>query len=113
MKQELQQIVQIIELVESPEAIAAYRKAHDEIWPEITAGIRSVGITRMDLYLYGYTAVMIVELPADVDFDEAMWRLAALPRQSEWEAHVAPYQKCDPAATSAGKWHRMEQIFAL
>lgn len=109
----MQQIIQIIQLVESPEAIAAYRKAHDEIWPEIRAGIKSVGITRMDLYLHGYTAVMLVELPDDVSFDEAMARLATLPRQDEWEAHVAPYQKCDPAATSAAKWQRMTKIFAL
>lgn len=109
----MQTIIQIIELVESPEAIAAYRKAHDEIWPEIRAGIKSVGITRMALYLYGYTAVMLVELPDDVSFDDAMTRLATLPRQDEWEAHVAPYQKCDPNATSAGKWHRMTQIFSL
>lgn len=109
----MQQIVQIIQLVESPEAIAAYRKAHDEIWPEIRAGIKAVGIARMDLYIHDYTAVMLVEMPDDVDFDEAMTRLAALPRQDEWEAHVAPYQKCEPGATSSAKWHRMTRIFEL
>lgn len=67
----------------------------------------------MDIYLLGNRAVMIVELPDSIDFDEAMARLATLPRQQEWENYVAKYQQCDPDSTSSGKWKRMNKIFKL
>lgn len=106
-------LIQTLQLVDDPEAIAAYKKAHDEIWPEITAGIRSVGISRMDLFLHGATAVMLVEYPGDLDIDAAFARLASLPRQQEWEQHVAQWQQCDPHSSSAAKWAPMRQIFHL
>jgi L-rhamnose mutarotase len=109
----MQRFVQTLELADSPESIQEYRRIHDEIWPEITRGIRSVGINRMDIYLHGNRAVMIVDMPDDIDFDTAMTQLATLPRQQEWENFVGRYQKCEPGSTSAGKWKRMTQIFEL
>lgn len=109
----MQRFVQTLELVDSPESILEYRRIHDEIWPEISRGIRSVGIDRMDLYLLGNRAVMIVEMPDDIDFDSVMSRLATLPRQQEWEEYVGRYQKCEPGSTSAGKWKKMTHIFEL
>lgn len=109
----MKSIVQTLRLVDEPEAIAAYRRAHDEIWPVITAGIREVGISRMDLYLDGAAAVMIVEYPDGLDIDAAFARLATLPRQQEWEEYVGQWQLCEPGSTSAGKWKRMEKVFEL
>lgn len=109
----MQRIVQTLDLVDTDEAIAAYLKIHNGIWPEIVDGIKEVGVDRMDLYLHGNRAVMIVEMPDNIDFDQAMARLAGLPRQQEWEEFVGRYQECQPGSTSAGKWKRMTQIFEL
>ena len=109
----MQRFVQILELVDSPEIISEYRRIHDEIWPEITQGIRSVGIDRMDIYLHCNRAVMIVEMPDNIDFDTAMSRLAVLPRQQEWEEYVARFQECAPMSTSSEKWKMMERMFYL
>lgn len=56
---------------------------------------------------------MIVETPLDFNWDEAMERLAGLPRQAEWESFVAAMQGCDPNATSDQKWQLMERMFYL
>ena len=109
----MKRFVKTLRLSDKKEDIAAYRKAHDEIWPEIKAGIKEVGITSMELYLLGNLAVMIMETGDDVDVEAAMERLAGLPRQEEWEAFVGRYQECRPGDTSADKWHEMERIFAL
>lgn len=109
----MQRFVKTLRLVDTPEAIASYRRVHDEIWPEIVSGIRRVGISTMDIYLLGNLAVMIMEVDDAVDVDEAMTRLARLPRQEEWERHVARYQMCNPDDTSDGKWKPMEKIFCL
>lgn len=109
----MQRFVKTLNLVNNPQALEAYRKAHDEIWPEITAGIKEVGITNMDIYLKGNLAVMIMELPDNVDPEQAMNKLAVLPRQAEWEEYVSKFQQCTPGDTSAEKWHEMEKIFSL
>lgn len=109
----MQRFVKILSLVDDPESIAAYRKAHDEIWPEIVAGIHQVGIEVMDIYLNGNTAVMIMEVPDDVDVPYAMSRLATLPRQKEWEEYVSRFQQCLPTDTSDEKWKEMTKVFGL
>ena len=47
---------QTLDLRNSPELIAEYRKRHSqaEAWPEILAGIREVGILEMEIYILGY-----------------------------------------------------------
>ena len=67
----------------------------------------------MEIYILGNRLVMIVETPLDFQWDEAMARLATLPRQAEWEAFVAQYQGCSADATSDEKWQMMERMFHL
>ncbi len=95
--------------------IAAYRQRHapGNVWPEIVAGIKSVGILEMDIYIYGNQLMMTVEVPADLDWDAAMDRLATLPRQQQWEEYMAEFQDTDPKATAAAKWQPMERMFHL
>ena len=95
--------------------IAEYRHRHapGNVWPEIVAGIKSVGILEMDIYIYGNQLVMWVEVPEELDWDAAMERLATLPRQQEWEEFMAVFQDTDPHASAAAKWQPMERMFHL
>ena len=113
--QPVKRYVQTMELKDEPALIARYRRAHrrEESWPEIREGIRQVGILEMEVYLSGNRIVMVVETPLDFCWDEAMARLATLPRQAEWEESVAQFQQCDASATSDEKWQMMERIFHL
>ena len=106
---------QTLDLKNDPDLIAKYKEAHSrpKIWPEILEGIRSVGILEMEIYILGNRLFMIVETPLDFDWDSAMARLATLPRQEEWEAHVAIFQACKPGCTSNEKWQLMERFFSL
>lgn len=104
-----------LDLRDDPELIAEYRKRHsqDNIWPEITAGIREVGILEMEIYIQGTRLFMIVEAALDFDWDSAMEHLATLPRQQEWEDYMAIFQLVSPGSTSAQKWQPMERMFHL
>ena len=95
---------QTLDLRDSPELIAEYRKRHSqaEAWPEILAGIREVGILEMEIYILGTRLFMIVETPVDFDWDTAMARLNTLPRQ-----------QAAPGMSSAEKWKPMERMFHL
>ena len=111
----MKRYVQTLDISNDPELIAEYRKWHSEEhnWPEIREGIRQVGILEMEIYILGNRLVMIVDAPADFDWQEAMDRLATLPRQAEWEAFVARFQGCRADARSDEKWQPMERMFRL
>lgn len=102
-------------LENDPALLAEYKKLHaaGAAWPEITEGMKAVGILDMELYLHGTTAFMIMETTPDFDHDKAMAKLAALPRQGEWEATVAKYQKTSPQASAKEKWQLLERIYKL
>ena len=107
--------VQFLEISDDPQMVAQYRKCHDEehSWQEVRDGIRQVGILEMELYILGNKVVMIVDTPANFDWETAMARLATLPRQAEWEAFVSKFQGCSSEARSDEKWKMMERIFRL
>ena len=109
----IKRYVQFLEIKDDPELMAQYRYWHSEEhhWQEIRDGIKAVGILEMEIYMLGNQLVMIVDAPADFQWQEAMDRLATLPRQAEWEAYVSQFQGCAADATSADKWQMMERIF--
>jgi L-rhamnose mutarotase len=106
---------QALELVDDPKLIEEYKYWHSpaHIWPEIPAGIRSVGILDMEIYLIGNKLFMIIETPVDFDWNEAFGRLATLERQAEWEDFVGKFQVVKPGSTSSQKWQMIERIFSL
>ena len=111
----LKRYVQVLEITNDPELIAQYRYWHSEEhhWQEICEGICVVGILEMEIYMYRNQLVMIVDAPADFNWQEAMNRLATMPRQAEWEAFVARFQGCSADASSDEKWQQAERIFQL
>ena len=113
--QPVKRYCQFLSLKSDNELIRRYRQAHDKehFWREIGEGIRQVGILDMQIFIHENHLVMIVEAPLDFDWDSAMTRLATLPRQQEWENHVAQFQDCDAGATSDQKWQMMERMFHL
>ena len=104
---------QTLELRDDPDLIEKYVEAHAHVWPEVQAGIREVGILDMQIYRLGTRLFMIMDTADDFDFEADNARLAALPRQAEWEAYVAQFQGCDPSAPSTSKGRLMERIFKL
>lgn len=106
---------QTLDLKDDSALIAEYRKRHSEgeVWSEIIDGIREVGILEMEIYIVGTRLFMIVETPVDFDWDEAMARLATLPRQQEWEDYMSEFQAAAAGASSNEKWVMMERMFHL
>lgn len=106
---------QYLELHDDAALIEEYCYWHtpEHRWPEIPEGIKAVGILDMEIFRLGNRLVMIVETPLDFDWDTAFGRLATLERQSEWEEHMAKFQRVLPGQSSAEKWQLMERIFTL
>ena len=104
-----------LELRNDPQLISDYKKVHapGATWPEISQGMREVGILDMEIYLLGTRLFMIMDTVTDFDHDRAMDQMAGKPRQSEWEAYVSRFQQTSADATADEKWQLMERIYKL
>lgn len=104
-----------LELQNDPQLIEDYKKVHaaGAVWPEITQGMKDVGILDMEIYLFGTRLFMIMDTVPDFDHDKAMTELATKPRQGEWEAHVSMFQRTSAEATADEKWQAIERIYRL
>ena len=102
---------QMLELVDDEALIKKYVEVHAQVWPEIIAGQREVGILDMQIFHRGRQLFMICDTVDSFDWERDMTRLATLPRQAEWEAYVSQFQGCSTDARSDEKWQLMERIF--
>lgn len=105
----------ILTLKDDPELIEKYKEVHGikKAWPEITLGMKEVGIIDMEIYIHGNILFMIMDTVADFDHEKAMRNLASKPRQDEWEDYVSRFQNTDAGASAGNKWTLMERIYEL
>jgi len=104
-----------LSLKDDAQLIEDYKKVHapGAAWPEITQGMKDVGIIDMEIYIYGTRLFMIMDTVPDFDHDKAMAELATKPRQSEWEAYVSRFQQSTVEASADEKWQLMERIYKM
>lgn len=104
-----------LQLENDPLLIEEYKKLHarGKAWPEITQGMKEVGIIDMEIYLSGTTLFMIMDTEEHFDHERAMSILSGLPRQSEWETLVSKFQKTSASSSAKDKWKLVERIFKL
>ena len=104
-----------LNLRDDPRLIEEYKKVHapGAVWPEITRGMKEVGILDMEIYIAGTRLFMIMDTVPGFDHDRAMAELAAKPRQGEWEAFVSRFQQTSAGASADEKWQLVERIYKL
>jgi len=115
MKKAFKRYCKSIELNNDPNLIEEYKQVHamGSAWPEITSGMKEVGIIDMEIYISGTTLFMIMDTEENFNHEQAMEKLAKLPRQSEWEAFVSKYQKSSSDASAGQKWKLLKRIYKL
>jgi len=115
MKKTFKRYCKFIQLKNDSNLIEEYKKLHarDAGWPEITEGMKQVGIIDMEIYIAGTNLFMIMDTKADFDHEKAMAQLAKLPKQTEWESLVSKYQDASPKASAGEKWRVLERIFKM
>ena len=102
-------------LEDDAQLIKEYKKVHapGAAWPEITRGMREVGILDMEIYITGNRLFMIMDTVPDFDHEKAMAELASMPKQSEWEAYVSRFQQTSSDVSADEKWQLMERIYKM
>lgn len=114
-KKNIKRYCKTLSLHNDSSLIESYKQVHapGAVWPEITKGMRDVGILDMEIYILGTQLFMIMDTVEDFDHDKAMAELAQKPRQGEWEAYVSQFQKSQALASAAEKWQLMERIYKM
>jgi L-rhamnose mutarotase len=113
--QEYKRFCKVLSLKNDDQLIEAYKRAHakENTWPEITQGMKEVGIIDMEIYIHGNRLFMIMDTQPDFDHDKAMAELAKKPRQAEWEAYMSKYQNTSADASADDKWEIIERIYKM
>ena len=94
-------------------AIAAYRTHHAAVWPEVLASLQRAGVEKMDIYLLGRRAVMVLETDGRDPRRCFALHAASSPRVVEWERLMRNLQQPPDGRESDEWWSLMEPIFSL
>lgn len=109
----MRSFAQALDLKNDPALIAAYKQHHANVWPEVTAALRDIGITRMKLFLLGTHLFMYYEAPDSFDPARDYQTYAANPRAAAWDALMRGFQQRAEGARRDEWWANMELVFDL
>lgn len=100
-------------LQDDPRKIETYKRFHQNVWPEVLADLRSVGIEEMKIFLLGRRMFMYVEATDAFDPRRDFPRAQSSPRSKEWNAFMATLQERAPEASPDDWWAPMELVFSM
>ena len=103
-----------VNLRNDPGIVETYKRHHQEVWPEVQASLRRVGVQQMDIYLLGLRLVMVVEMREGLDYRVAFTSHASSSeRVAEWERLMRSLQEPSAEARAGEWWAFMEPVFHL
>jgi L-rhamnose mutarotase len=103
-----------LNLKNDPQAIERYKAYHQNVWPEVAAALKHVGITSMKIYLIGRKLFMYMEAAdgfvPERDFPKY---LAMDDRCKQWDDLMRTFQEKIPEAGEDEWWALMEPVYEL
>jgi L-rhamnose mutarotase len=100
-------------LRDDPDAIAAYRRFHQAVWPEVTARLRECGVEQMQIYLRGTRLFMYGVTNDQFDPSRDFARINEDPTSERWNALMAELQEHAPEASPEEWWATIDPVFDL
>ncbi len=103
-----------LDLRDDAETIEQYKKYHRAVWDEVLEGLKSLGISKMKIFLHGNRLFMYLETPDDFDLERDFQRYTEVsPRAAEWDELMREFQVRVPGARHGEWWAGMEEVFDL
>jgi len=94
--------------------IKKYMKYHQAVWPEVERSLKSIGITRMKIFLKGRRLFMYLEtidnFNPETDFPKY---LENDPKCKEWDSIMCKFQEKVPEANEKEWWTTMDEVYNL
>lgn len=97
-----------------PEAIAEYKRVHENVWPQVRASLTASNIRNYSIYLLEPAHLMFSywEYHGE-DFAADMEKMLADPKVQEWWQLCAPMQVPLETRKPGEWWARMDEVFHL
>jgi L-rhamnose mutarotase len=73
---------------------AEYKKRHDEIWPELTALLKTTGVREYSIFLHESTGALFGVL--DIDDPKALDNLPSHPVMQKWWKYMGDIMESNP-----------------
>ena len=104
---------QALDLNDDSDGISEYVRQHRAVWPEVTDGLRAIGIRSMRIFRGGTRLFMLIETDDGFDPARDYQTYANDPRTREWDAFMRSFQRPAPFARPGEWWTPLEEIFDL
>jgi L-rhamnose mutarotase len=102
-----------LNLKNDPQLIKEYEDQHKAVWPEIIRSIKDTGIDNMEIYRYGTSLFMIMEVTDDFSFEKKKEADMQNKKVQQWEELMWKYQQPFAGTAKDEKWMMMNKIFEL
>ncbi|WP_158791595.1 L-rhamnose mutarotase [Granulicella sp. L60] len=102
-----------LDLKDDENGIAAYKRYHEKIWPEIKQSLLDAGVAKMEIYLLGTRMFMIMDVVDGFSLTAKAAADASNTRVQQWEALMRTFQQQLPNAGAEQWWTEMERVFDL
>lgn len=110
----MKQYARTLDLADDADAIEAYERHHRAVWPEVTQGLREIGITQMVIWRLGRRLFMLMETVDTFEPERDFARyLKGDARRLEWEELMKTFQRPVPEAPDGSWWADMPEVFRL
>lgn len=102
-----------LNLKDDPETIHRYVECHRQVWPEVQASLRSIGLQNMRIFLKGRRLFMYGEAMDGFEPSRDFASYLRDDKTKEWDALMRTFQEPVPEAAAGEWWSPMEEVFAL
>jgi L-rhamnose mutarotase len=110
----MKQYGRTLNLKDDRKVIESYLEYHRAVWPEVEAGLRSIGVHRMLIWILGRRLFMFMETDDRFDPGRDFPRYeASSPRIKEWQDLMVSMQEPVPEAAPGELWAEMNLAYRL
>jgi L-rhamnose mutarotase len=103
-----------LNLKNDPQAIEKYKSYHQNVWPEVEAALKRIGITSMKIFLISRKLFMYVETVDDFEPERDFAKyLEEHIRCKQWDELMQTFQEKIPEAGDDEWWALMEPVYEL
>jgi L-rhamnose mutarotase len=104
-----------LDLKNDLEAIAAYDRYHQAVWPEVLQSIKASGIINMEIYRFQNRLFMIMDVDDTFSFEAKAAADESNEKVQEWERLMGQFQQVLPGTDPDDKWRwkKMDRVFSL
>ncbi len=95
-----------------PELKAEYKKAHDEIWPELAKAINEYGMHNYSIYFRG-DGTLFAYLEVEGDFEKQMEEFSKLDVNKRWQDYMDKYFVKEDKSIIGPEKEMLEEVFHL